>query len=342
MPKTMETVIVDLPVPGQLLGLDNVIAVEKFTISCKAAGGICFKSAGVVKVSVAPPDDAQSIQLIISSMFASHTKHKRGDMTGSRLKKSVSKRIVAQFGEQQARTTYPSNKTAEHHAQPLDDEQVAHNNAWVSSYGRNTFVSAHSSTNQADEVLNLAKQGSARNGPQLKSSSSASDANGEFLRSMSSNDPQREQQDLSQNEHEGSSMLSMRLRRLERSVSTLHQGISERFDGVEEVLRKDSEPAPTPSPWFAGLLSQSASRTPSLSSALTSESQPASRTPSLSLARTSESQPASRTASISVSTGVIALTQPTLTTEGLSAIPATEASLMNMTTIKLGDDDFTC
>lgn len=158
---------------------------------------------GRSKCSTRPPDDAQSIQLINSSMFTSHTKHKRGDITGSRLKKSVSKRIVAQFGEQQARTTYPSNKPAEHIAQPLDDEQVARNNDWVSSYNHNLFVSAHSSTNQADEVLNLAKQGSAaRNRSQLKSSTSTSDPNGEFLRSMSSNDPQREQHDLSPNKHE--------------------------------------------------------------------------------------------------------------------------------------------
>ncbi|KAF7983639.1 hypothetical protein HWV62_20582 [Athelia sp. TMB] len=320
MPKTIETVIVDLPVPGQLLGPDNVITVEKFTI-------ICFKSAGVVKVSYHLPNGAQSIQLINGSMFTSHTKHKRGDMTGSRLKKSVSKRIVAQFGERQARTTYASNKTAEHLAQPLDDEQVAHNNAWVSLNSHNLLVSACSSTNQADEVLNLGKHSSSRNGSQLKSSSSTSDhGNSEFLRSISSNDPQREQHDVvSQNKHEGNSTLSMRLRRLERSVSTLHQGISEWFDTVEEVLRKESEPAPpTPSPWVAGHLPQSASRTPSLSLALTSKSQPASRTPS-----------------ISVAIGGVSLAQPIINTDSFSAIPATEASLMNLTTIKLGDNDFT-
>lgn len=136
--------------------------------------------------------------------------------------------------------------------------------------------------------------------------------------------------------------MSMRLRRLERSVSTLHQGISERFDGVEEVLRKESELAPTSSPRYAGRLSQSASRTPSLSFALTSESQPASRTSSLSFTP-SESQPTSRTPSISVSTGGVSLAQPDLNTDSSSAIPATEteASLMNLTTIKLGDNDFT-
>lgn len=66
-------------------------------------------------------------------MFTSQTKHKRGDMTGSRLKKAVSKRITAQFGEQPAQTAYPSNKTAEYLPKPLGEEQAASNSIWVSS-----------------------------------------------------------------------------------------------------------------------------------------------------------------------------------------------------------------
>lgn len=99
--------------------------------------------------------------------------------------------------------------------------------------------------------------------------------------------------------------MSMRLRKLERSVSTLHQGISTQFDSVRDVLRKGAS-SPVPPPYHVGPPSQSASRTPSIGSS------------------------------------TISVMQPVFThTDSFPALHTQGVSLMTLNTIKLGEDDFT-
>jgi hypothetical protein len=65
-------------------------------------------------------------------MFKAHVKRKRGDISGARLNKTSSQRIIAQFGEKSGTTNeYQSKKSGERAPQSLRDIDIAQNSSWV-------------------------------------------------------------------------------------------------------------------------------------------------------------------------------------------------------------------
>lgn len=66
-------------------------------------------------------------------MFESHKSRRRGEISGARLKKGSSQRILAQFGDKPTQTGYTSNKSADRVPQKLEERQIVDNDTWVSS-----------------------------------------------------------------------------------------------------------------------------------------------------------------------------------------------------------------
>jgi len=67
---------------------------------------------------------------LIASIFEARKK-KRGDISGSRLNKGSTQRIIAQFGELPNKGEYRSRRGVERTPQALQEADVAQNNAWV-------------------------------------------------------------------------------------------------------------------------------------------------------------------------------------------------------------------
>lgn len=73
-------------------------------------------------------------------MFESRKSGKRGAITGTRLKKASSQRILAQFGDQPVQAGYASVKSADRAPQRLEERRIVDNDAWVSPRWSNVIL----------------------------------------------------------------------------------------------------------------------------------------------------------------------------------------------------------
>jgi hypothetical protein len=65
------------------------------------------------------------------SIFQAHVKRQQGDISGSRVNKQLSQRIIAQFGEQRSSNGHYSKQGIEHAPQALCNLDITQNNTWV-------------------------------------------------------------------------------------------------------------------------------------------------------------------------------------------------------------------
>ncbi|KAF7981417.1 hypothetical protein HWV62_33401 [Athelia sp. TMB] len=221
--------VLQLPVPGQSLGANNMIATEEFAINSKCTVPVLqgrLRAYGL-PVSGTKPMLIQSLKTFAndpsawSQMFQSHKSKTRGAITGARLKKGSSRQIIAQFGDQPVQTEYPSNKSVDRKPQKLDEQRIVQNDSW------------------AMDVL-------ARSKPQHGESASAGSSaiNNASSSSDLSLEPGNSQMDVDEREHE-IALTGIRLRKIERHMSSFTE-LSTRFARLEDVLVKAANGAQTP------------------------------------------------------------------------------------------------
>jgi len=95
-----------------------------------ALGHSLYNAFGISQMTQTTGQD-NFVQLVICS-------NNWGDISGARLNKTSSQRIIAQFGKKQGTNTeYQSKRPGERALQPLRDIDIAQNGNWVhrSAYG---------------------------------------------------------------------------------------------------------------------------------------------------------------------------------------------------------------
>ncbi|KAF7980680.1 hypothetical protein HWV62_37115 [Athelia sp. TMB] len=147
-------------------------------------------------------------------MFESRKNGKRGDITGTRVKKASSQRILAQFGDQPAQSGYASVKSADREPQRLEERRIADNDAWA----KNVLA-----RKQPETEVNL------------KTSIVAGTSTLTSETVTSGLDLESNMMDVDELEHEGA-LARIQLRKLERRISYFTTDISTRFARLEGAV----------------------------------------------------------------------------------------------------------
>ncbi|KAF7965281.1 hypothetical protein HWV62_44683 [Athelia sp. TMB] len=222
MVKVTTAEVLQLPVPGQPLNANNEIAIEDFVISSKCTIPILqarLRAYGL-PVSGTKPTLIETLRKFAhdrsewSTMFESRKNGKRGAITGTRVKKASSQRILAQFGDQPAQSGYASVKSADRAPQMLEERRIADNDAWA----KNVLARKQPETEVNPETSIAAGTS------MLTSETDTSSLN------LESN-----MMDVDELEHEGA-LARIQLRKLERRISSFTTDISTRFARLEGAV----------------------------------------------------------------------------------------------------------